>query len=67
MAKAFQKKWKVEAEEAVALNKPAPAMPEQAVVPGEFTAPRLYVSDVTIETACRACAGPAARHVDGVR
>jgi hypothetical protein len=49
VAKAFAKKWTKQAEEAVAGGNPAPAMPEQAIVPAEFTAPRLFVSNVTIE------------------
>ena len=49
MAKAFAKKWKSEAEEAVAGGNPAPAVPDQAMLPGEFIAPRLFVSNVTIE------------------
>ena len=48
-AKAAAKKWKAEVQEAVDNNQPAPAMPENAVDPGEFVAPRLYVSDATVE------------------
>ena len=48
-AKAAQKKWKAEVQAAVDSGRPAPPMPPNAVEPGEFTAPRLYVSDATIE------------------
>ena len=48
-AKAAAKKWKIEVEQAVDAGNKAPAMPAQAVLPGEFVAPRLYVSNVTIE------------------
>jgi Protein of unknown function (DUF3987) len=48
-ARAAQKKWKAEVQAAVDSGRPAPPMPPNAVEPGEFTAPRLYVSDATIE------------------
>ncbi len=48
-AKAAAKKWKAEVQEAVEAGKKAPDMPAQAVLPGEFVAPQLYVSNVTIE------------------
>jgi hypothetical protein len=48
-AKAAQKKWKAEVQAAVDSGQPAPPMPPNAVEPGEFTEPRLYVSDATIE------------------
>ena len=48
-ARAAQKKWKAEVQAAVDTGRPPPPMPQNAVEPGEFTAPRLYVSDATIE------------------
>ena len=48
-AKAVQKKWKKEVEAAVEQGSPPPAMPAAAIDPGPFIAPRLYVSNVTIE------------------
>ena len=48
-AKAEQKQWKKQVEEAVAAGQPPPPMPASAVEPGAFVAPRLYVSDSTIE------------------
>ena len=49
VAKATQKKWKEEAQQAIANNQPTPDMPAEAMTPAEFVAPRLYVSDATIE------------------
>src|SRR5262249_20983244 len=46
---AERKLWKKQVEEATAENKPAPPMPASATDPGVFVAPRLYVSDATIE------------------
>jgi hypothetical protein len=48
-ASAQRKLWKKEVEEATAENRPAPPMPASAADPGAFVAPRLYVSDATIE------------------
>jgi hypothetical protein len=61
-AKAARKKWKEEVEQAaqgavVSLDKfrstiaaePTPLMPAEAVDPGPFVAPRLYISNTTIE------------------
>ena len=48
-AKAEQKQWKKQVEEAVAAGQPPPPMPASAVEPGAFVAPRLYVSEATIE------------------
>src|SRR5262249_15942377 len=48
-ANAERKLWKKQVEEATAANRPAPAMPASATDPGVFVAPRLYVSDATIE------------------
>ena len=48
-AKAEQKQWKKQVEEAVAAGQPPPPMPASAVEPGAFVAPRLYISDSTIE------------------
>jgi hypothetical protein len=49
VAKAAAKMWKAEVQDAVEAGRPAPNMPENATDPGPFVAPRLYVSDVTIE------------------
>jgi Protein of unknown function (DUF3987) len=48
-AKAARDKWRQQVKEAVEANVPAPSMPEAATDPGKFVAPRLYVSDGTIE------------------
>ena len=48
-AKAAHKKWLKEVEEAVANEKPAPAMPPEAVKIAPFVPPRLYAADTTIE------------------
>jgi hypothetical protein len=48
-ARAAQKKWKAEVQEAIDNGRPAPPKPENAADLEEFTAPRLYVSDATIE------------------
>ena len=48
-AKAVQKKWKKEVEAAVEQGSQSPAMPAAAIDPGPFIAPRLYVSNATIE------------------
>jgi hypothetical protein len=48
-ANAERKLWKKQVEEATAANRPAPPMPASATDPGVFVAPRLYVSDATIE------------------
>jgi hypothetical protein len=48
-ARAAQKKWKAEVQDAIDNNRPAPAMPANASDPGNFTEPRLYVSDATVE------------------
>ena len=48
-ASAERKLWKKQVEEAIAANRPAPPMPASAADPGVFVAPRLYVSDATIE------------------
>jgi hypothetical protein len=48
-AKAVQKKWKKEVEEAVEQGNPPPIMPPSAIDPGPFIPPRLYVSNATIE------------------
>jgi hypothetical protein len=48
-AKAAGKKWKVAVQEAVEADRPVPDMPPEAMRPGEFVVPRLYVSDATIE------------------
>jgi Protein of unknown function (DUF3987)/Bifunctional DNA primase/polymerase, N-terminal len=48
-AKAEKKKWEQAVAEAVEANLPAPAKPLEASEPGPFVAPRLSVSDSTIE------------------
>lgn len=48
-ARAAQKKWKKEVEEAIAAGSPPPSRPVGASDVGEFVAPRLYVSDITTE------------------
>jgi hypothetical protein len=48
-AKAAEKKWKAEVAEAIEANRKPKEMPAQAMHPGEFIAPRLVVSDATIE------------------
>jgi len=48
-AKAERKKWEKAVAEAVETNLPAPAKPAGATEPGPFVAPRLCLSDATIE------------------
>jgi hypothetical protein len=48
-AKAAQKKWREEVEAAVKGGSTPPAMPLEAMVPDGFVAPRLYVTNATIE------------------
>jgi hypothetical protein len=48
-AKAANKKWLKEVADAVEAGMPAPPMPENAADIPPFTAPRLYVSDATVE------------------
>jgi len=48
-ARAARTHWKKQVEDAVEAGVPPPAMPEEATDPGKFVAPRLYVSDGTIE------------------
>ena len=48
-AKAAEKAWKKKVEEAVEANLPPPQMPVEAMDPGLFVTPRLYVSEATIE------------------
>jgi Protein of unknown function (DUF3987) len=48
-AKAARAQWKQQVEDAVAAGKAGPQMPETATDPGKFVAPRLYVSNATIE------------------
>jgi hypothetical protein len=48
-AKAANKQWKEEVKEAVEVGREAPEMPADAEIPGPFVAPRLYVTDSTIE------------------
>jgi uncharacterized protein DUF3987/bifunctional DNA primase/polymerase-like protein len=48
-AKAERKKWEKAVAQAVEANLPAPAKPAGATEPGPFVAPRLCLSDATIE------------------
>jgi hypothetical protein len=48
-AKAEHKAWKKQVEDATKACQPPPPMPASAVNPGEFVAPRLYLSNATIE------------------
>jgi hypothetical protein len=48
-AKAAEKKWKAEVHEAVEDGRQPPPKPEQAIAPGEFIEPRLFVTNITIE------------------
>jgi hypothetical protein len=48
-AKAAHKKWLKEVEDATAAGLPPPSMPLSASKVGAFVAPRLYVTDATIE------------------
>jgi hypothetical protein len=48
-ARAARAHWKKRVEEAVEAEVAPPPMPESAIDPGKFVAPRLYVSDGTIE------------------
>ena len=48
-ANAAREKWKKEVEAAIEAGKPEPQKPAAAVTPGAFVAPRLFVSDGTIE------------------
>jgi hypothetical protein len=48
-AKALRAAWKERVTEAVEAGAAPPPMPEDATDPGKFVAPRLYVSDGTIE------------------
>jgi hypothetical protein len=48
-ARASFKAWKASVEEAVEKGVPAPPMPGDADMPDDFVAPRLYVSNSTIE------------------
>ena len=48
-AKAAQKKWKKDVEEAVEAGVPSPPRPPEANDIGDFVTPRLYISNSTIE------------------
>ncbi len=48
-ARAAQKKWRKEIEEAIAAGVSPPSRPLEAAEVPEFVAPRLYVSDITTE------------------
>jgi hypothetical protein len=49
VAKAANKKWKMEVQDAVNAGRPPPELRPDASDPGPFVAPRLYVSDITTE------------------
>ena len=48
-AKAANKQWKEKVKEAIEAGRKGPEMPADAEIPESFVAPRLYVSDSTIE------------------
>jgi hypothetical protein len=48
-AKAANKQWKAKVQEAIEAGRKGPEMPADAEIPESFVAPRLYVSDSTIE------------------
>jgi hypothetical protein len=48
-AKAAEKAWKKELDEAIAADLTPPPKPPEATIPEEFVPPRLYVSNATIE------------------
>lgn len=48
-AKAANKQWKAKVKEAIEAGRKGPEMPADAEIPESFVAPRLYVSDSTIE------------------
>jgi hypothetical protein len=48
-AKAARKKWKAELDQAIAAGQPPPVQPDAAAEVGPFVAPRLCVSNATIE------------------
>jgi hypothetical protein len=48
-AKAANKQWKEKVKEAIDAGRKGPEMPADAEIPEKFVAPRLYVSDSTIE------------------
>jgi hypothetical protein len=53
------KKWKADREEAIKAGQQPPTMPSEALEPGNFIEPRLYVTDPTIERlAALLCARP---------
>jgi hypothetical protein len=49
VAKVTRDLWNAEVKQAVEVGAEPPAMPVEAIDPGPFVAPRLYVSDATIE------------------
>src|SRR4051812_13867634 len=49
VAKAAHKKWKAEVQAAVDADHRAPTMPVEALDPGPFVEPRLFVSNSTVE------------------
>ena len=48
-AEAAEKKWKDEVEKAVKSDSKSPPKPQDAEHPGQFIAPRLYTTDITVE------------------
>jgi hypothetical protein len=54
-AKAIHKRWKKDCEAALAKHTEPPRMPIEAVDPGDFIHPALYVSDSTVQRLGRLC------------
>jgi hypothetical protein len=54
-AKVEMKRWKKECEEAINARREPPRMPIEAVDPGDFIYPSLYVADCTIQRLARLC------------
>ena len=61
-AKAKHKAWKEAVEKATKKGLPTPPMPSDADVSDEFVAPRLYVSDATVQKLAALLGGAAMRH-----
>jgi hypothetical protein len=54
-ARAEMKRWRRSCEEAVNANREPPRKPIEAVDPGDFIYPRLYVTDCTIQQLAKLC------------
>jgi Protein of unknown function (DUF3987) len=54
-AKVEMKRWRKECEEAINANREPPRMPIEAVDPGDFIWPALYVTECTIQRLARLC------------